>query len=62
MNAYLIGVIVVLGIMVVALIWAWVFSAPRTTKYLSYRELSSERRQRDRAWDAAVARARNRYH
>jgi hypothetical protein len=62
MNAFLFGAIVVLGILVVALIWAWVFSVPKAAKYLSYRDLSGERRKRDRAWNAAVARARNRYH
>lgn len=62
MNVFLIGTIVILGILVVALIWTWVFSASRSAKYLPYRELSTGRRQRDRAWDAAVARARNRYH
>jgi hypothetical protein len=62
MNAFLFGTIIVLGVLVIALIWVWVFPSSKSAKYLSYRDLSSERHRRDRAWDAAVARARNRYH
>jgi hypothetical protein len=62
MTALLIGLVVVLTALIGGLIWAWIIAVPKTPRYRSYEAMTAENAKRNRAWDAAVSRARNRVH
>jgi hypothetical protein len=62
MTALLIGLVVVLTTLVGGLIWAWIIAVPKTNRYKSYEAMTAQTAKRNRAWDAAVSRARNRAH
>ena len=62
MTYVLIGLVVMLALLIVGLVWAWILAVPKTERYRSYEVLSNEQSGRNRAWDAAVLRARNRAH
>ena len=48
-------VILLLGLVVIGLMWAWLFGAPKSSAFRSYR---SVRPNRDDAWARAVAHSR----
>jgi hypothetical protein len=52
--------IVILVPLIAGLAWVWLVARPQTARYRHYRQASSESSRRNRAWDAAVARARDR--
>lgn len=62
MNLLLIGLLVLLSGLIVGLVWVWIIGVPKSEKYRRYESASSEATMRNKAWDAAVSRARNRIH
>lgn len=65
MSPVLITIIVVLVLSIAGLAWVWLLGRPKSAKYRSYAgasaDAAAESSHRNRAWDAAVARARNRH-
>lgn len=66
MTLLLITFIVLLASLVVGLIWVWILGVPKSEKYRAYESVAKdstrESSKRNRAWDAAVSRARNHVH
>lgn len=56
----LIAASVILAVMAIAMICAALFSSPKTRQFQSHEDEATAKAIRNRAWDAAVARARNR--
>ena len=61
MSPVLIAVIVILAIVIGTLIWAWLFNTPKSAGFQTYAAETLKSSRRNKAWDAAVARARNRH-
>ncbi len=61
MNPVLIVIIVALVLSIAGLTWVWLLGRPKSQKYRAYANAGAESSRRNRAWDAAVARARNRH-
>lgn len=62
MSHLLVAFSLMLAVLIAGLIWAWLVKKPQTAQYRSYRSVTSDRSPRNRAWDAAVSRARHRHH
>ena len=66
MTLLLITFIVLLASLVAGLVWVWILGVPKSEKYRAYesatRESPQESSKRNKAWDAAVSRARNHVH
>lgn len=61
MSPVLIAIIVVLALSIAGLTWVWLLGRPKSQKYRVYADAGAESSRRNRAWDAAVARARDRH-
>ena len=58
-NFLFIAGIAILALVIFGLIWAWLVATPKTKQFRTYENTSTIGSMRNRAWDAAVARARN---
>ena len=56
----LIAFIAILALLIIGMISVWFFDSPKTQQFQSHADETPIRTLRNRAWDEAVARARNR--